>query len=305
VGSYTITFTPDDASNATAMVRVDLGVAGARITELTVRAGSGDGLVPGELPGFDLGRLMRAIAPAGPTAPAFELSATSALAPGDIAADAAQAMPYAVAAPSAPYAAQAAPDDAVAAPVGKTAAKRTLTRNTPTRNTATKSTAAKSTAAKSTATKSTAADNIAAESTAAESTAAESTVAKSAAAKRAAAKQAPAKQVAAKKATAKATAKATPGTGRGRKATSGSTPGAPARGTKRTGAGARTTAVGPGQDTGRAYRRTPADIVEVFNQAPSATALAGHYGVPRHTVQGWLRRLRSEGVLPQSSRAGV
>src|SRR5215468_1148622 len=76
VGSYTITFTPDDASNASAMVRVDLGVAGARITELTVRAGSGDGLVPGELPGFDLGRLMRAIAPAGPTAPAFELSAT-------------------------------------------------------------------------------------------------------------------------------------------------------------------------------------------------------------------------------------
>ena len=76
MGSYTITFTPDDVSNASAVVRVDLGASGARITELTVRAGSGDGLVPGELPGFDLGRLMRAIAPAGPPAPAFEVSAT-------------------------------------------------------------------------------------------------------------------------------------------------------------------------------------------------------------------------------------
>ena len=232
MGSYTITFTPDDASNASAVVRVDLGVAGARITELTVRAGNGDGLVPGELPGFDLGRLMRAIAPAGPTAPAFELSATSTMEPAAIAT----------------YPAQAAAAT-VTAPARKTA-KRTP-------------------------------------------------------AKRAAAKQAPAKQTAAKKAAA---AKATAGTGRGRKAAgSGAAArsgGAAARANKRTGAtAARTT--GRAQGAGRAYRRTPDDIVEVFNQAPSASTLARHYGVPRHTVQGWLRRLRSEGLLPPSSRSAA
>jgi hypothetical protein len=231
VGSYTITFTPDDASNASAVVRVDLGVAGARITELTVRAGNGDGLVPGELPGFDLGRLMRAIAPAGPTAPAFELSATSTLEPTAIAS----------------YPAQAAPAT-VAAPAHKTA--------------------------------------------------------KRAPAKRAAAKQAPAKPTAAKKAAAKATS----GTGRGRKAAgsgAAARSGGAARATKRTGAAAARTTAGRQQGAGRAYRRTPDDIVEVFNQAPSATTLARHYGVPRHTVQGWLRRLRSEGLLPPSSRSAA
>jgi hypothetical protein len=231
VGSYTITFTPDDASNASAVVRVDLGAAGARITELTVRAGNGDGLVPGELPGFDLGRLMRAIAPAGPTAPAFELSATSTLSPAAIAS----------------YPAEVAPAT-VTAPARKTA--------------------------------------------------------KRAAAKRTAAKQAPAKQAPAKKAAAKATS----GTGRGRKAagsTAAARSGGTARATKRTGAAPARATAGRSQGAGRAYRRAPDDIVEVFNQAPSATTLARHYGVPRHTVQGWLRRLRSEGLLPPSSRSAA
>jgi hypothetical protein len=236
VGSYTITFTPDDVSNASAVVRVDLGAAGARITELTVRAGSGDGLVPGELPGFDLGRLMRAIAPAGPSAPAFELSAVPAPGPG---------------AAIAPYAPEPEPP---AAAGRKAAAKRTP-------------------------------------------------------AKRAAAKQA--KQTTARKTTARKTAaKAASGTARKAAGSAAATrSGAGARAGKRTGAAAtRTAARGgarAGQGAGRAYRRTPADIVEVFTQAPSATALARHYGVPRHTVQGWLRRLRSEGVLPPSSRTAA
>ena len=236
MGSYTITFTPDDVTNASAVVRVDLGTSGARITELTVRAGSGDGLVPGELPGFDLGRLMRAIAPAGSTAPAFELSAT----------------PSAVT-PAASYTTT----QSASAPARKRAGR-------------------------------------------------------AAAGRGAAAKQTAAKQTAAKK-----TAKATPGTGRAARAASGSAAGtrsggagrsatrssgtAAARtGTSRTGTSRTGTSRG---GTGRAYRRTPADIVEVFTQAPSATALARHYGVPRHTVQGWLRRLRAEGILPPSSRA--
>jgi hypothetical protein len=246
VGSYTITFTPDDVSNASAVVRVDLGAAGARITELTVRAGSGDGLVPGELPGFDLGGLMRAIAPAGPTTPAFELSATPALAP----------------APAiAPYEAQAEPT----APARKTASRKTAARKTAAKRAPAQRTAAQRTAG----------------------TPATKTAAARSATKRAAAKK---------------TAKAAAGTGRDARKAAGSAAGGgrsggASRATKRTGAAAARTG------TGRAYRRTPTDIVEVFTQAPSATALARHYGVPRHTVQGWLRRLRSEGVLPPSSRS--
>jgi Helix-turn-helix domain len=224
VGSYTITFTPDDVTNASAVVRVDLGASGARITELTVRAGSGDGLVPGELPGFDLGRLMRAIAPAGPTAPAFELSAT----------------PSAVT-PAASYT-----TESTGAAARKTAGRAASGRGAGTKQTT--------------------------------------------------------KQTGAKKA-----AKAAPGTGRAARAASGSAAGTRSGGagrsaTRSSGAAAARTGASRG-GTGRAYRRTPADIVEVFTQAPSATALARHYGVPRHTVQGWLRRLRAEGVLPPSSRA--
>ncbi|HKS98100.1 MAG TPA: hypothetical protein VJT31_01100, partial [Rugosimonospora sp.] len=47
----------------------------------------------------------------------------------------------------------------------------------------------------------------------------------------------------------------------------------------------------------RAYRRMPDDILEVYRQAGGATALARHYEVPRHTAQGWLRRLRTQGDL--------
>ena len=222
MGSYTITFTPDDVTNASAVVRVDLGASGARITELTVRAGSGDGLVPGELPGFDLGRLMRTIAPAGPTAPSFELSAT----------------------PSAVTAAASYTTEPARAPARKTAGRPAAGRG-------------------------------------------------------AAAKQA-AKQTGAKKA-----AKAAPGTGRAARAAAAAgtrSGGAGRSATRSSGAAAARTGTSRG-GTGRAYRRTPTDIVEVFTQAPSATALARHYGVPRHTVQGWLRRLRAEGILPPSSRA--
>jgi hypothetical protein len=53
-----------------------------------------------------------------------------------------------------------------------------------------------------------------------------------------------------------------------------------------------------GAGAGRAYRRMPDDLATVFQRVGGATAVAEHYGVPRHTVQGWLRRLRSQGVLP-------
>jgi hypothetical protein len=55
------------------------------------------------------------------------------------------------------------------------------------------------------------------------------------------------------------------------------------------------------QDTGgRAYRRMPDDLLEVYQRIGSVTAVAEHYQVPRHTVHGWLRRLRGQGQLPAS-----
>lgn len=42
----------------------------------------------------------------------------------------------------------------------------------------------------------------------------------------------------------------------------------------------------------RAYRRMPQDLSVVARRAGTAAAVADHYGVPRHTAQGWLRRLR-------------
>jgi transposase len=39
------------------------------------------------------------------------------------------------------------------------------------------------------------------------------------------------------------------------------------------------------------------DVVAAWNQSHSASALAAHFDVPRHTAQGWLRRLRSMGVI--------
>lgn len=49
----------------------------------------------------------------------------------------------------------------------------------------------------------------------------------------------------------------------------------------------------------RAYRRMPepAEVLAAYREVGGTTALARHYGVPRHTATGWLRRLRSQGML--------
>ena len=49
----------------------------------------------------------------------------------------------------------------------------------------------------------------------------------------------------------------------------------------------------------RAYRRMPeaTEVAALYRAAGSATAVAEHYGVPRHTASGWVRRLRSQGLL--------
>ena len=47
----------------------------------------------------------------------------------------------------------------------------------------------------------------------------------------------------------------------------------------------------------RAYRRMPepAEVLAAYQETGSITKLAEHYGVPRHTANGWARRLRSQG----------
>jgi hypothetical protein len=54
---------------------------------------------------------------------------------------------------------------------------------------------------------------------------------------------------------------------------------------------------------GRAYRRMPDqdEVVAAWNESHSASAVATHFGVPRHTATGWLRRLKSIGVIEPSS----
>jgi hypothetical protein len=49
----------------------------------------------------------------------------------------------------------------------------------------------------------------------------------------------------------------------------------------------------------RAYRRMPEanELLSAYREVGGTTALARHYGVPRHTATGWLRRLRMQGLL--------
>jgi hypothetical protein len=96
---------------------------------------------------------------------------------------------------------------------------------------------------------------------------------------------------------AKAAARKATGRGRPPAKRAGRAPAAaePAKAT-RARVAAKKTARGAGG--GRAYRRMPDDLATVYQRVGGATAVAEHYGVPRHTVQGWLRRLRSQGVLP-------
>lgn len=52
----------------------------------------------------------------------------------------------------------------------------------------------------------------------------------------------------------------------------------------------------PAEGQARVYRRMPDDFSAVAQELNSATAIAEHYEVPRHTAQNWLRRLRAAGV---------
>jgi hypothetical protein len=55
--------------------------------------------------------------------------------------------------------------------------------------------------------------------------------------------------------------------------------------------------------SGRPYRRIPdaAALREAYEQAGTITGVAQYFGVPRHTAQGWITRLRRRGVVIGSS----
>jgi hypothetical protein len=213
VNRYVITITPDNggapsADTAHTTVRIDTSTGQTRITELTVRAASGGGLAPADLPPVDLDLLVRAL-----TAPA----PAQALPAGDE-----PATPPA----QAQTPASASRQDAVSEP----------------------------------------------EKPAVDEPAAAPRRARKAGGRKAAAKKAGAakKTTTAKKATAKKAA-------------------APRR---RAAAEAAPTTAGT-----RAYRRMPDpdQVMDVYRETGTITGVAEHFDVPRHTVAGWARRLRSMG----------
>jgi len=54
----------------------------------------------------------------------------------------------------------------------------------------------------------------------------------------------------------------------------------------------------------RPYRRMPPveEVMAAYRQAGSVSAMADHFGVPSHTVQGWARQLRRHGYAIGQSR---
>ncbi|GIJ79586.1 hypothetical protein SAMN05443287_104103 [Micromonospora phaseoli] len=72
-------------------------------------------------------------------------------------------------------------------------------------------------------------------------------------------------------------------------------------GANRTAAGAARRRTEASVPKGRVYRRMPDDVVDVFNRTGTVTAVAEHYGVPRHTAQGWIGRLRRRGGFSAAS----
>jgi transposase len=45
----------------------------------------------------------------------------------------------------------------------------------------------------------------------------------------------------------------------------------------------------------------PNDLATVYQQAGTPAVIADHYGVPRHTAQGWIRRLKATTAVPDAS----
>jgi hypothetical protein len=183
VAGYTITIAPtDDDSGAETTIRVDTSTGDARITELTVRAADGGGLLPQQLPAVNLAELIAALAPSAPAISAEPAAQPAALHPAEADAGVSE------------------PTPPPAAPTRTRGARKKATKKAATRT-----------------------------------------------------RQAKAEQ----------TTAAAQSNGR------------------------------------RAYRRMPesSEVLDAYRQVGGTTALARHFGVPRHTATGWLRRLRGQGLL--------
>nr|MDT0657407.1 hypothetical protein [Micromonospora sp. DSM 115978] len=351
MSSYTITIAPDDQTHATTTVRVEVGDSTARITELLVRAGEGEGLSAGQLPAINLDQLLRAVAPGA-------RSATLAAWPeatGEVATPAPEALEGATpprsaedrdpaspppvpaigstsdagsadpATPVAPVPTVAeepvgiAPADQV--PAGRdevdaesvttarhtapaASARRTARKGASPRTP--KATRAKATARKAAPARPTkdAAGNAATKAPTAKRstngrpasdttpTGRRSTTNKKAAtaSKKAAA---PRKTTAAAKTTAaKTTEPETTGTRATRVGRTAAKKATTAKKATALGRAASGKATGGPAASGRSYRRSPADLARVMSRTGSVTAVAEHYGVPRYTVNSWLRTLR-------------
>ncbi len=298
---FVITITPDtagadDTASSQTTVRVDTSTGQTRITELTVRAADGGGLAPSDLPAVDLELLIRA------------LGTPSAIRALPITESHPDARPDVVdfAEPAPAQAARSASDEAGAGGVvapqpgpsevadvvdGATVpGEESAEVEVPAQRGATKRAGRKATgraAAKRTGGRRAAGaarGGRRAASKAAPATRAEAEPAKATGAKATGAKATRAKATRAKATRAKATrAKAAPATAPRAKA-------APAKAASR---GRRAA----GEEAPRAYRRMPeaSEVLGAYAQAGSITALAEHYGVPRHTANGWARRLRGMG----------
>lgn len=286
---FVITISPetvgaDDATSAQTTVRVDTSTGQTRITELTVRAADGGGLAPADLPAVDLELLIRAL---GASSVIRALPATDT---HEEARDETRDGTRGGVAHLAEPADQGVPDsggttgtetEAVESPVEQPAEPSEVVAELASEADPDVATPARRRAAtKRPATRK--ATGRAASGRAGSGNAA----AKRGAAKRGATGRASAKKAGARKSTA---AKVTPAKAARAKAT------APAKATRAKATGRSRRAAGGGEP--RAYRRMPepAEVLAAYSQAGSITALAEHYGVPRHTANGWARRLRSMG----------
>ncbi|GIF95981.1 hypothetical protein [Catellatospora citrea] len=270
--TYTVTITPDDPAQAVTTIRLSLDGATTTVRELRLSPGSGGSLAPGDLPVLDLNQLVAAVlaATAGPApvaAPAKASRRTPAVpasAPGELEIQAPAATEAVAPKKSArkrtsaqPAATPAAaPADAAVRPVAeKTAAGSAVEAGTG------KAGAGKSSAGKAEPTKA---------ASAAEKTTTGAT-----------------KAGAGKAVRAKASARAAAATVREKKA-------APAKATARKAASS-TPDTGRPNGASRSYRKLPEDFEQVLRQAgDSASVIADHYDVPRHTAYGWIRTARKK-----------
>ncbi|MEU8077954.1 hypothetical protein AB0B31_21155 [Catellatospora citrea] len=270
--TYTVTITPDDPAQAVTTIRLSLDGATTTVRELRLSPGSGGSLAPGELPVLDLNQLVAAVlaatagpAPvAAPAKPSRRTPAVPASAPGELEIQA--------------------PAATEAVPPKKSARKRTAAQAT-----ATPAAVPADATVPPVATTTPAGSAVAAgtgKAGAGKSNAGKADTAKAASTAEKAQSGA-GKAGAGKAVRAKASARAGAATVREKKA-------APAKATARKAASS-TPDTGRPSGASRSYRKLPEDFEQVLRQAgDSASVIADHYDVPRHTAYGWIRTARKK-----------